>query len=121
MSERRRTYKCGHTAELCCSLLLLCTSWQILTRRYRMPVGEAAPFAKRDNIVAAIEIKACRTLTKVLEAVSPHQQRLIERTAGAFLSQHPKWSNLGSRSEVMAVTPDHLPQDVTDAWRPEAE
>ncbi len=121
MSERRRTYKCGHTAELCCSLLLLCTSRQILTRRYRMPVGEAALFAKRDNSVAEIVIKARRTLTKVLETVSPHQQRLIARTAGAFLSQHPKWSNLGSRFEVIAVTLDRLPKDVTDAWRPKAE
>jgi len=58
---------------------------------------------------------------KTLEAVTPHHQRRIERAAGAFLSQHPKWSNLGFRFDVMAVTPWRRPKHVTDAWRPEAE
>ena len=121
MSERRRAYKRGHAAERRCSLLLRCTGWRILARRYRTPVGEIDLIAKRGNIVAAIEIKARRTLTDVLEAVTPRQQRRIERAAAAFLSHHPKWSNLGFRFDVMAVTPWRLPKHVTDAWRPEVE
>ena len=121
MSERRRAYKRGHTAERRCSLLLRCTGWRILARRYRTPVGEIDLIAKRGNIVAAIEINARRTLTEALEAVTPRQQRRIERAAAAFLSHHPKWSNLGFRFDVMAVTPWRLPKHVTDAWRPEVE
>ncbi len=121
MSERRRAYLRGHAAERRCALLLRCMGWRIPARRYRTPVGEIDLIAKRGNIVAAIEIKARRTLTGALEAVTPRQQRRIERAAAAFLSQHPKWSNLGFRFDVMAVTPWRLPKHVTDAWRPEAD
>ena len=121
MSERRRAYLRGHAAERRCSLLLRFTGWRILARRYRTPVGEIDLIAKRGKIVAAIEIKARRTLTEALEAVTPRQQRRIDRAAAAFLSQHPKWRNLGFRFDVMAVTPWRLPKHVTDAWRPEAE
>ncbi|MEC9453683.1 MAG: YraN family protein [Pseudomonadota bacterium] len=121
MSGRRRAYLRGHAAERRCSLLLRFTGWRILARRYRTPVGEIDLIAKLSKIVAAIEIKARRTLTEALEAVTPHQQRRIERAAAAFLSQHPKWRNLGFRFDVMAVTPWRLPKHVTDAWRPEAE
>lgn len=96
MSERRRAYLRGHAAERRCALLLRCMGWRIPARRYR-------------------------TLTGALEAVTPRQQRRIERAAAAFLSQHPKWSNLGFRFDVMAVTPWRLPKHVTDAWRPEAD
>ena len=120
MSGRRRAYLRGHAAERRCSLLLRFTGWRILARRYRTPVGEIDLIAKRGKIVAAIEIKARRTLTEALEAVMPRQQRRIERAA-AFLSQHPKGRNLGFRFDVMAVTPWRLPKHVTDAWRPEAE
>ena len=121
MNRRRRAYLRGHAAERRCSLLLRLKGWRILARRYRTPVGEIDLIAKRGNIVAAIEIKARRSLTEALEAVTPHQQRRIERAAQAFLSQHPKWSNLGFRFDVMAVTPWRLPKHVTDAWRPQAD
>ena len=94
----------GHAAERRCALLLRLKGWRILARRYRTPVGEIDLIAKRDKIVAAIEIKARQTL---MEAVTPHQRRRIERAAEAFLSQHPKWRNLGFRFDVMAVTPRH--------------
>ncbi|MEE8171337.1 MAG: YraN family protein [Alphaproteobacteria bacterium] len=121
MSGRRRAYLRGRAAERRCSLLLRLKGWRILARRYRTPVGEIDLIAKRGNIVAAIEIKARRTLAEALEAVTPRQQRRIERAAAAFLSQHPKWSNLGFRFDVMVVTPWRPPKHVTDAWRPEAE
>jgi putative endonuclease len=120
VNGRRKAYLRGHAAEWRCALLLRLQGWRILARRYRTPVGEIDLIAKRGNIVAAIEIKAQRTLTEALEAVTPRQQRRIERAAAAFLSQHPKWRNLGFRFDVMAVTPWRLPQHVTDAWRPEA-
>jgi len=118
---RKRAYLRGHTAELRCAALLRLKGWRILARRYRTPVGEIDLIAKRGAIVAAIEIKARHSLTEALEAVTPRQQRRIERAAAAFLSQHPKWSNLGFRFDVMAVTPWRLPHHVTDAWRPEAD
>ena len=109
----------GHAAERRCALLLRLKGWRILARRYRTPVGEINLIAKRGKIVAAIEIKARQTLMEALEAVTPHQRRRIERAAEAFLSQHPKWRNLGFRFDVMAVTPRHWPKHVTDAWRPD--
>ncbi|MDP7642439.1 MAG: YraN family protein, partial [Alphaproteobacteria bacterium] len=51
-----------------------------------------------------------RSLAEALEAVTPRQQRRIERAAQTFLSQHPKWRNLGFRFDVMAVTPWRLPK-----------
>ena len=121
MSGRRRAYLRGRAAERRCALLLRLKGWRILARRYRTPVGEIDLIVKRGKIVAAIEIKARHTLAEALEAVTPRQRRRIERAAAAFLSQHPKWSNLGFRFDVMAVTPWRPPKHVTDAWRPEAD
>jgi putative endonuclease len=120
MNTRRRAYLRGHAAERRCALLLRLKGWRILARRYQTPVGEIDLIVKRGKIVAAIEIKARRTFTEALEAVTPHQRRRIERAALVFLSQHPKWRNLGFRFDVMAVTPRRWPKHVTDAWRPEA-
>jgi putative endonuclease len=121
VNTRQRAYLRGHAAERRCALLLRLKGWRILERRYRTPVGEIDLIAKRGRIIAAIEIKARQTLIEALEAVTPHQQRRIERAAQAFLSRHPKWRNLGFRFDVMAVTPRQWPKHVTDAWRPESD
>ncbi|MFP6688780.1 MAG: YraN family protein, partial [Alphaproteobacteria bacterium] len=94
VTNHRRAYLRGHTAEHRCALLLRLKGWRIVARD---------------------------ALTEALEAVTPHQQRRIKRAASAFLSQHPKWRTLGFRFDVMAVTPWLLPKHVTDAWRPETE
>ncbi len=122
MSEtRRQAYARGRAAELRCALMLRLKGWRILARRYHTPVGEIDLIAKHGDIVAAIEIKARQSLAEALEAVTPRQKRRIELAAAAFLSQHPKWSKLGFRFDVIAVTPWRLPHHVPDAWRPEAD
>jgi putative endonuclease len=120
-NKRQRAYARGRSAEFLCAWMLRAAGWRILARRYRTPVGEIDLVAKRGRLIAVIEIKARPTLVEALEAVTPHQQRRIERAAAAFLSQHPKWSKLGLRFDVMAATPWRLPRHVTDAWRPAAE
>ena len=121
MNERQHAYQRGHAAERRCALLLRLKGWRILARRYRTPVGEIDLLAKREQIVAAIEVKARHSLMEALEAVMPHQRHRTERAAAAFLSQHPKWRNLDFRFDVMAVIPRQWPKHLTDAWRPETD
>lgn len=119
MTDRRRAYARGRGAEWLCALLLRLKGWRILARRFRTPVGEIDIIAKRGATLALVEIKARPSFSEALESVTPKQRERIERAAEAFLSRHPKWSNLALRFDVMVVTPRRLPKHVTDAWRPQ--
>lgn len=119
MRGRRKAYRRGHRAENLCAFVLRLKGWRIVARRFRVPVGEIDIIARRGGVLAMIEVKARRTMTEALEAITPKQRHRIERAGEAFLSRYPKWRNLALRFDLMVVRPGHLPRQIADAWRPE--
>jgi len=124
MSQRRRrlAYRAGRRAELLAALLLRAKGYRILARGYRTAFGEIDIIAQRGQTLVAVEVKTRAGVRDSLEAVTPRQQKRIERTLLAFLSENKKMSQFFVRFDVIAV---HtlmalpIPLHLRDAWRPQ--
>ncbi|MBI1272970.1 MAG: YraN family protein [Alphaproteobacteria bacterium] len=116
--ERRARYHTGKFAEKMCQLVLLLRGYSILAARLRTPAGEIDIVAARGGIVAVIEVKARRTTTEALAAVSMQQRIRLARAAQHFLAGKREHTGKTVRFDVMAVAPWAWPVHVQDAWRP---
>ena len=63
--------------------------WEILARNWRCPWGEADIIARKDGIVAFVEVKTRSRgcLASPLEAIGPAKQRRLLKTAWLWLEQ----------------------------------
>lgn len=124
MSEpRRRADARGRGAERLCAWALRLKGYRVVARRFRGPGGEVDIIARRGSVLAAIEVKARRSLSSGLESVTPRQRARIERAALSWLAAHPdgflpeRGDTL--RFDVMVVRPWRWPHHVAGAWQPD--
>ena len=114
-------YRKGLWAEAACEAFLRLKGYQILARRYKTPQGEIDIVAKQGDILAFVEVKARKTLTDALEAVSPRTQARITNAARRFMAEHDPEGRMMARFDVMAVTRLGIPSHTCDAWQCEGE
>jgi len=116
--KRRVAYRFGLRGEDRCVWWLRCKGYRVLARSYRLPVGEIDIIARRGRTLAFIEVKARTAQSATATALTPRQQRRIERAAAGFLAANPALSQQYARFDVMYVVPGRLPVHIKDAWRP---
>ncbi len=114
---RRRAYGRGRKAERLASWWLRLKGYRILTRRFRVPVGEIDLIARRGRILALVEVKARSSLAAASEAIGPRQRRRIERAAALFLQRNPALAKLDLRFDAILLVPGRRPHHIEDAWR----
>jgi putative endonuclease len=117
--RRRAAYRRGRWSEALCRLSLRLRGYHILARGWRSPLGEIDIVARRDSVLAIVEVKARRDLATAGEALSVRQQRRLERAAAAFVARHPDLGTLPVRFDLMLVVPWRWPHHIADAWRTE--
>jgi putative endonuclease len=115
--SRRSREAAGRRAETICAWFLRLKGYRIAARRFRAPVGEIDIIATRRGTIAFIEVKARKTVSKGLEAVSWRQRRRIERASMAFLQRQPALAAMEMRFDLVVVLPRGWPVHVMDAWR----
>jgi len=115
---RRRAYRFGLEAETAAGLYLMLKGYRILARRYRTPAGEIDLIAKRGNLVAFVEVKARRSETEAIEALTPRAEQRIATAADLWLARHPAANGLMMRFDLVLVMPWRLPAHLPDAFRP---
>ncbi len=117
-AERR-----GRLAEGLCVARLRLTGWRILARRLKTKagtgLGEVDIIARRNGVIAFIEVKARLDPTAALDAVTTLQRARIARAADAYIQRRPECAQCEIRFDVMIVGNSFLPQRIVDAWRPE--
>lgn len=123
MADRRRAEKRGRRAESLAAIALMLKGYQILARRARTPAGEIDLIAKRGKIVAFVEVKARKTRTVALEAVTARAQSRILRAAELWMAQRGDLADHDWRFDIVAVLPGRFlpfrwPKHFADAWRP---
>ena len=106
----------GHRAESLCCLALRLKGYKIIARRYKSHQGEIDIVAERGNALAFIEVKARPNLSAAGEAVSPHQQARLCRTASLFHAHNRGYSHYTMRFDVMYVLPWHWPIHIVNAF-----
>lgn len=124
-NKRQRAYKHGIIAEYISCLLLLCSGYRILHRRWRCKYGEIDIIAYRGNTLAFIEVKARKHMPEALHAITAAQRNRLARAAHFYLGH--AWGKTGQRDpstlkvrfDAVLICPWQWPRHLKDAWRPE--
>ncbi len=116
--NRERAYRSGRRAERLAAWWLRAKGYRILARDFRVPVGEIDLIAERGGLLAIVEVKRRERLAEALEAVTPRQQRRIERATEAYLARERRGAETRVRFDVIVIRPRRLPLHLADAWRP---
>lgn len=111
-----KAHKQGHRAEGLCCLFLRLKGYKIIVRRYKTHQGEIDIVAKRGQELAFIEVKSRPNYIAASEAVTPHQQNRLCRTATLFHAHYRGYSQCHMRFDIMFVLPWHLPIHIQNAF-----
>lgn len=117
-ARRRDRESAGRRAETVAALYLRCKGYCIEGRRVRTPAGEIDIVARRGLMLIFVEVKARVAHEAALEAVTPRQQRRIERAAAWYAARRNHLAAPTMRFDVVVVRPWRLPSHLRDAWRP---
>lgn len=118
--QRRRREQAGRRAETAAALWLQLKGYRILDRRARMPACEIDLVARKGRTVVFIEVKARRTMTMALEAVTPQLRTRLEQAANQWTSRRGGMQDLLWRFDIVMLAPGRLPRHMRDAWRAQA-
>ena len=114
--KRLRAWRWGKFAEKLAAYYLRLKGYRILHHRFRSPAGEIDLIAKNKNELIFIEVKARKTKAEAAEAISPFQQRRIERAGAYFLQQFKGPSPQTIRFDVVLIAPWRWPEHIPAAW-----
>jgi len=110
-AERR-----GRIAEGLAALYLNLKGWKILARRTRTQAGEIDLIARRNGVLAFVEVKARTHLDAGKYAVTPHQQTRMVRAASLWRSHSNPRSDLQPRFDVVVIRPWRWPHHIENAF-----
>jgi putative endonuclease len=107
----------GRQAERQAEMWLQRDGWEILDRRRKTPLGEIDLIARRDHVVAFVEVKWRRHAAELAFAIDAHRLR---RVAAAVEAVGHEYVAAGDdmRIDVILLAPGHRPDHITNAWQP---
>ncbi|MEO0543045.1 MAG: YraN family protein [Pseudomonadota bacterium] len=111
-AERRRAERRGRRAELFAEIALLLRGFRVVARRFKTKAGEVDLIARRGDLILMVEVKARRSLTEAMDAVTPTALRRIEAAGDIWLSRQPDYGQLSVRFDLVAVLPRRWPVHV---------
>ena len=116
-ARRRRAYQKGRTAEDEAAGLLARRGYQILSRRYRSPVGEIDLIASDGRRLAFVEVKARRELDDAAWSVTPRQQRRIADAASHWLQAFPQFQSWDMSFDAVLIASRQRSEYIADAFQ----
>jgi len=119
MADRRRSELWGRISETVAEMSLRMKGYRIVATRYRAPQGEIDLIARRGSLLVFVEVKARRTVSDAVHAVTPKARKRIEAAARSFAARKDPNNALGQRFDIIAVRPWRWPVHFRDAWRPD--
>ena len=112
MAERR-----GRCAEDDAADWLTGEGWDILARRVKTRVGEIDLIARREGLVAFVEVKWRRSSAALDMAIDEYR---LARVAAAVEAVAHEYAGEGEdvRIDVILLAPDAPPRHIANAWQP---
>jgi len=114
LNQRKRAYLKGIKGEWFAALYLRCKGYEILQKRFKTPVGEIDLLARKGKMLVAVEVKTRNTVEQAARALTPFQQKRIEKALLFYLSG--KTSCLDLRFDVVLICPWKWPRHIQGAW-----
>ncbi len=115
--KRQRAEQRGRDAEQEAADWLAEQGWEILANRVRTPVGEIDLIAKREGLIAFVEVKYRRVAADLDHAID---MRRLSRVAAAVEAVGHDYATGGEdwRIDVILLAPGTRPRHITNAWQP---
>jgi putative endonuclease len=117
-AKRRAAYRAGVEAEERAAMMLTGRGYEILSRRYRSPLGEIDLIATNGTHLAFVEVKARSTRDDAAWSITPRQQQRIAGAAEHWLQDFPEYTERDMSFDAVLVTPRSGAEYVSDAFRP---
>ena len=76
--------------------------------------------ARKDGLLAIIEVKSRKTLSEAAYALSGRQRARLIAAAEALLASQPSWGDSGERFDVVIVDSQGKIRRIIDAFRQES-
>ncbi len=115
--KRRRAERSGREGEARAAFWLRVQGWQILDNRVRTPAGEIDLVARRNRIIAFVEVKYRRRRADLDHAIDEHR---LARVAAAAEAVAHRYATDGEdiRIDVILLAPGCFPRHIANAWQP---
>ncbi len=114
-AKRMAADSAGRYAEDRAALVLHLKGWDVLAKRVKTKLGEIDLIARRDGIIAFVEVKWRADPAALKVAVDEHRLR---RVAAAAELLFPDYAEAGDdmRIDVMLVAPGRWPRHMEHVW-----
>ena len=115
MRDRRAADAAGRRGERLAAWWLRLKGWEILDRRVRTKAGEVDLIARRDGVVAFVEVKLRATAAELDLAID---ERRLARVAAAAEVLMERYATAGEdiRIDVILLAPGERPRHIENAW-----
>ena len=113
--DRRVAEAAGRRGERLAGWWLRLKGWTVLDRRVRTPAGEVDLVARKDGLIAFVEVKTRRTVAELDFAID---ERRLARVAAAAELLMPRYAGPGDdiRIDVILLAPGTRPRHIENAW-----
>jgi len=107
--QKIRAEKRGRRAEWWAAMALRLKGYKVVERGFRTKLGEIDIIARKNDLVAIVEVKSRKDIATALDAVGVSSQRRIANAADLWLARQPDYSQLSIRFDIVAVIPGKWP------------
>lgn len=115
--KRQRAETQGRRGEERAAAWLRLGGWEIVASRVRTPVGEIDLIARRDGLVAFIEVKWRAKAEDLDTAIDHYRLRRVAAAAEAVAHEYAR-DGEDMRIDVILLAPKAFPRHITNAWQP---
>ncbi|RJY08494.1 YraN family protein [Aurantiacibacter aquimixticola] len=107
----------GRKAEDEAAKWLEAQGWEILARRVKVKAGEVDMIAKRDGLVAFVEVKWRKRAADLDTAIDEYRLRRVAAAAEAVAHEYAREGE-DLRVDVILLAPGTPPRHIENAWMP---
>ena len=114
-NARQVAESAGRRGERLAAWWLRLKGWTILDRRVRTKAGEVDLVARKDALIAFVEVKTRATAAELDHAID---ERRLARVAAAAELLMPRYATAGEdiRVDVILLAPGTRPRHIENAW-----
>jgi putative endonuclease len=115
--KRQKAERAGRQGEFRAAMFLRLQGWQILAERVKTPQGEIDLIARRNGVVAFVEVKWRKRREDLDHAIDEYRLRRVAAAVEAVAQEYVRDSE-DMRIDVILLAPASIPRHITNAWMP---
>ena len=115
--KRQKAERAGRQGEFRAAMFLRLQGWQIVAERVKTQKGEIDLIARRNGIVAFVEVKWRKRREGLDHAIDEYRLRRVAAAVEAVAHQYVQGGE-DMRIDVILLAPASIPRHITNAWMP---